>query len=78
MGVLLEDGPEEWRASRQDELVCLNLPGTTAQGAVKSIFFLSDISESHTDIAFKIIPSQTKLFISTLFSFCCQLVSAAL
>jgi len=33
--VLLQDGFEERRAGRQDELVCLDLPGATAQSDVK-------------------------------------------
>ena len=60
--VLLQDGVEERRAGRQDELVCLDLPGATAQGAVKEILLLSDLPECHTDVALKIIPAQAELF----------------
>ena len=62
MRILLENGSEEWRTGRQDEFVCLDLPGATAQGAVKEVFFLPDIPEGKTDVALKIIPAQTKLF----------------
>ena len=63
VGVLLQNGSEERRASRQDELVGLDLSGATAKSAVEEILFFSDLSECHTDVALKIIPSETKLFI---------------
>ena len=66
MGVLLKDWPEEGRARRQDQLVGLDLSGATAKSAVKEIFLFSDLSECYTDIALKIIPSETKLFILIL------------
>ena len=43
--ILLENGSEEWRASRQDELVCLDLSGATAKSAVKQILLFSDLPE---------------------------------
>ena len=61
VGVLLENKPEEWRASRQDELVCLDLPGATAKSAVKQILLLSDLPESRTNVPLKIIPAKAKL-----------------
>ena len=67
MGVLLEDGPEEGRAGGQDELVCLDLPGTTAQGAVKEILLPSDLPEGNANVALKIIPAETKLLIFSQF-----------
>jgi len=45
--------------------VGLDLPRTTAQGAVEEIFFFSDFSEGHADIAFKVIPPQAELLIGT-------------
>ena len=48
VGVLPEDGPEEGRAGGQDELVCLDLPGATAQGAAKEILLLPDLPEGKT------------------------------
>ena len=65
VGVLLEDGPEEGGAGGQYQLVCLDLPGTTTEGAVKEILLLSDIPEGHTDVALKIIPAETKLLTCT-------------
>ena len=65
--VLLENRSEERRAGRQDELVCLNLPGAAAEGAVKEFFVFSDFSKSDTDVAFKIIPPQTELLIGSHF-----------
>jgi len=59
--VLLENRSEERRTGRQDQLMCLDLPGATAQGAVKEVLFLPDVPEGHTDVALKIIPSQTEL-----------------
>ena len=61
MGVLLEDGPEEWRAGRQDELVSLDLSGATAESAVKQILFISDLPEGETNVALKVIPAKAKL-----------------
>ena len=40
----------------------LDLPRPTAQVAVKEILLFSEFSESDTDVAFKIIPAQTKIF----------------
>ena len=65
--VLLENGSEERRAGRQDELVCLDLSGATAESAVKEVFLLPDLPEGHTDVALKIIPTETKLLIGTHF-----------
>jgi len=65
VGVLPEDVPEEGGAGRQYQLVCLDLPGPTAQGAVEEILLLPDLSEGHTDVALKIIPAKTKLFTGT-------------
>ena len=61
MRVLSEDGPEERGAGRQDEFVCLDLSGTTAQGAIEEIFLLSYFPEGNTDVALKIIPAEAKL-----------------
>ena len=61
MGVLLEDGPEERGTGGEDELVCLDLSCPTADGAVKEIFLLSDLSKGNTNVTFKIIPPQAKL-----------------
>merc|ERR1719309_1913345 len=63
--ILLENRPEERRAGRQDQFVCLDLPGTTAQGAVKEVLLLPDLPEGQADVALKIIPAQTKLLICT-------------
>jgi len=63
--VLPEDGSEEGGAGGQDELVCLDLSHTTAQGAVEEIFFFPDFSEGHADIAFKVIPPQAELLTGT-------------
>ena len=60
--VLLENGSEERRAGRQDELVSLDLSGATAKSAVKEVLLLPDLPEGHTDVALKIIPTETKLF----------------
>ena len=49
--VLPEDGPEE---GGQNELVCLDLPGPTAQGAVQEIFLLSDLSGCNTNVALEV------------------------
>ena len=65
MGVLLEDGPEERRAGGEDELVCLDLSCSTADGAVKEIFLLSDLSKGNTNVTFEIIPPQAKLLTGT-------------
>ena len=65
MRVLLENRPEERRAGRQNDLVCLQLPGATAQGAVKEVLLLPDLPEGQADVALKIIPAQTKLLIGT-------------
>ena len=59
--VLLQDRPEESRAGRQDQLVCLDLPGATTQGDIKEVFPLPDLPEGCTDVALKIIPTQAKL-----------------
>ena len=67
MWVLFQDGLEEGRASRQYELVCLDLPGPTTDGAVKEILLLP---ESQTNAGLKIISEKTKLFILRHFSFC--------
>jgi len=63
--VLLENGSEERRAGRQDELVCLDLSGATAESAVKEVLLLPDLPEGHTDVALKIIPAKTKLLTGT-------------
>jgi len=63
--VLSQDGPEEGGAGRQYQLVCLDLSGTTADGAVKEILLFSDLSEGYTDVALKIVPPKTKLFIGS-------------
>merc|ERR1719341_2005021 len=65
--ILPENGSEEGRASRQDELVCLDLPGTTAESAVKEILLLPDLPEGKADVALKIIPAETKLLIFSHF-----------
>ena len=62
MRVLLEHRSEEWRAGRQDQLVGLDLSGSTAQGTVKKILFFSDLPESLTYIVLKVIPPQAELF----------------
>ena len=64
MRILLQNGSEEGRAGRQDQLVCLDLSGTTAQCAIKEILLLSDFPESNTDVALEIIPAETELFIA--------------
>ena len=61
VGILPEDGPEERRAGRQDELVCLDLSGATAESAVKQILLFSDLPEGQTNVALKIIPAKAKL-----------------
>ena len=61
--VLFQYCPEERRAGGQDQLVCLDLPGTTTQGAVKKVFLFSDLPESDTDVALKIIPAKAKFLI---------------
>ena len=63
MRVLLENGSEERRAGRQDELVCLDLSGATAKSAVKEVLLLPDLPEGQANVALKIIPTETKLFI---------------
>ena len=65
VGVLPEDGPEEGGAGGQDELVCLDLSGSTAQGTIKEVFLLSDLPEGDANVAFKIIPAETKLLTRT-------------
>jgi len=65
VGVLSEHRPEEGGAGGQDELVCLDLPGPTAQGAVEKIFLLPDLPEGDTDIALEVIPAKTKLLTGT-------------
>ena len=42
--------------------MCLDLSGSTTQGAVKEILFFSDLPEGHTDVGLKIIPSKAELF----------------
>ena len=61
--VLLENGSEERRAGRQDELVCLDLSGATAKSAVKEVLLLPDLPEGQANVALKIIPTETELFI---------------
>ena len=63
MRVLFQYGTEERRAGRQDQLVCLDLSLATAQSDIEEILLLSDLSKSRTDVALKIIPAETKLFI---------------
>ena len=60
MRVLSQGCPEKWRASSQDDFVCLNLSGPTAQGAVKEVLLLPDISEGKADVSLKIIPFQAE------------------
>ena len=60
--VLSECCPKEGRASSQDDLVCLQLPGATAQGAVKEVLLLPDLPEGQADVALKIIPFQAEFF----------------
>ena len=62
MGVLAEDSSEEWRACGEDHLVRLDLLVVAGECHVKEVFVLSEFSEGHTDVAFKVIPPQTKLF----------------
>ena len=62
MRVLLQNRPEERRAGRQDQLVCLDLPGATTQGDIEEVFLLSDLPEGCADVALKIIPTKAKLF----------------
>ena len=45
--------------------MCLDLSGSTAQGAVEEILLLSDFSEGHTDVALEVIPTEAKLLIGT-------------
>ena len=61
MRILPEDVPEEGRTGRQYQLVCLDLPGTTTQGAVKEILFFPDLLECQTDVALEVIPAETKI-----------------
>ena len=63
MGVIPQQRPEEGGAGGQDQLVCLDLPGATAQGAVKEIFLFSNLPEGYTDVALKVIPAKAKFFI---------------
>ena len=65
VGVLLENWSEERRAGRQDELVCLDLSGATAESAVKQILLFSDLPEGQTNVALKIIPAKAKLITGT-------------
>ena len=61
MWIVSEDSPEERRAGGQDELVCLDLPGATAEGAVKEVLLLPDLPEGQADVALKVIPAKTEL-----------------
>ena len=62
MGVPAEDGSEEWRTCGEYHFVRLDLLVVAGEGHVKEVFVLSEFSEGHADVAFKVIPSQTKLF----------------
>ena len=67
--VLLENRSEERRTGRQDQLVCLDLPGATAQGAVEEVLLLPDFLEGYTYVPLEIIPTQTELLIVTHFGY---------
>ena len=62
VGVASEDGSEEGRARREDDFVGLDLLVIAGKGHVEKVLVFSQLSEGHTDVAFKVVPPQTKLF----------------
>ena len=64
-----ENGFEERGASGENHFVSLDLLVIAGEGDIKEIFVFPQFPKSHTDIVFKVIPTQTKLFchVKTLF-----------
>ena len=68
MGVAPQHTSEERRARRKDDFVGLHLTIANRQSDIKEVFFFSDLSEGDTDVALKIIPSETEFFLIHDFS----------
>jgi len=68
VGVPAEDRPKEGTAGGEDHFVGLDLFVIAGKGHVEEVLVLSQLSEGHTDVAFKIIPPQTKLLCTPHFT----------
>merc|ERR1719180_267729 len=68
VGVASKDGSEEWRAGGEDDFVSLYLLIIAGKGHVKKVLVFSQLSEGDTDVAFKVVPPQTKLFCTPHFN----------
>jgi hypothetical protein len=63
VGVAAQNVAEEGGAGGQNDLVGLQLLLIiTAQSYVEKIFVIPELAECHTNITFKVVPSQAKLF----------------
>ena len=68
VGILSQDISEPGRAGGEDHFVGLDLFVIAGKGHVEEVLVLSQLSEGHTDVAFKIIPPQTKLLCTPHFT----------
>ena len=62
MWILPQHAPEEGAAGGQNHLVGLHLVIITSKSYVKEVFVVSQFSEGNTDVALKVIPTETELF----------------
>ena len=58
---ILENCLKESRAATKYEFVSLELPGATAEGAVKQILLVSDLPEGSADVGLEVVPPQAEL-----------------